>query len=409
MDYNLKPNILLIFVFFYSLICQSQDIFVPYRVGDKFGISNEKGKIILKPSFDILEPGYGDIPYFIGYNFKDNKVLSSFVYNNKVLLADQPYNSYHLEGNLLIAISYTVYGNPKYSSKFDSSYHLYDLKGKRIIDGENERIFIIDEFEDKKSCEEVLIIATDRKDKNSLYIYNNKLKKLIKTIFEKSDYFDITYNSEYDYADKSITISYDNDNGVAKKINILQDKKVLKVVDLGTITIKKESYNDSNWNGDMVPSMEITSENEDIPKFSTDSILKTIKKVAVKSSFYFVDKKIEEIVTTTKSLDTSNDYLIVRNGLIGMQDKDGKDIIPIAYDEIFASEFNGWILKKDNKYGLYIYRHPDAKIIEPVFDMMPLLYATNVLNEGFLIIKLYDSEGKFFCYARENGMLYYRK
>ena len=261
MENRLKSIFLFIFIIFYSIVCQSQDIFVPYRVGDKFGISNEKGKIILRPSFDILEPGYGAIPYFIGYNFEDGKVLSSFIYNNKVLLSNQDYRSYHIEGNLLIAISYTVLGNPKYSSKFDSSYVLYDLKGKKILDGDYERIFVIDEFEDKKSCDEVLIIATDRKDKNSLYIYNHKLKKLKTTIFENSDYFDIRYNSEYDYLDKSITILYDSENGVAKKINIRQDKKSLEIIDLGTTPIKIESYNNSDWQGeDMVPNVEMQVE-----------------------------------------------------------------------------------------------------------------------------------------------------
>lgn len=415
MDYKFKRSILFIFIIFYAIVCQSQEIFVPYRIGDKFGISNEKGKIILKPSFDILEPGYGDVPYFIGYNFKDEKVSSSFIYNNKILIADKPYRSYHIQGNLIVAISYTIIGNPKYSREYKSNYDLYDLKGKKILDGAYENIFIIDKLDHDVTSDEVLIATIDKNERNSLFIYNIKRNKFIKTLFENSQHFDVKYNSEVDLSDKSITITHKNVDGQFEQINIVPEKKALKVTDLGIVPIKKENSQASNVFGslgygeDMVPRMQERMETKFVPEKATDSIISELTKVGIKRSYYFSDNKIEEMSTTSIHLKLANRFLIKRNGLVGMFDYDHKTILPIQYDEILGADFNGYILKKDGKYGLFIYRHPESKIIEPIFDMFPLLYETNVLNKGFLLIKLYDSDGKFFCYVNESGMLYYHK
>lgn len=410
MEYKYKRSILFIFIIFYAIVCQSQEIFVPYRVGDKFGISDEKGKVVLKPSFDILEPGYGDVPYFIGYNFKDDKVVSSFIYKNKLLLSNQPYNNYHVKGNLIIGISYKVFGNPTYSSKFLSIYDIYDLKGKKILEGNYENIFVIDSFKESKVPDDVLIVATDNQNKTSLYIYNNKIKKLKKTVFEKSEYFDIRYNYEYNFSDKSITILYDNQNGEAKKINIAQEDRTLKVNDLGTEQIITHYNGDTNRTGsDMVPEIQGRFEKRIIPIVATDTISQRIRKITIIGSKIYNDKKIEEVALSFKSLETSGYYIIKRNNHKGMQNEEGKIIIPIAYDDIYAADFNGFVLKKDHKYGLYLFRFPNSKIIEPVFEMTPLIYQLSVFNKDFILIKLYDSEGKFFCYANESGMLYYQK
>lgn len=87
-------------------------------------------------------------------------------------------------------------------------------------------------------------------------------------------------------------------------------------------------------------------------------------------------------------------------------------VIPIAYDEIIFANFDGrnggHILRNGSKYGVYIYDYPKSKTIEPIFDKMPLLVNYNYFGEKKPLFKLYDDTGKLFCYANENGTLFYK-
>lgn len=81
----------------FVIICSnaySQFNSVPYRVENLFGISDAKGKIIIKPQFDIIDVSSYDVLYFTGFNLNGNQTTSSLIYNNKIILNNKDYNNY---------------------------------------------------------------------------------------------------------------------------------------------------------------------------------------------------------------------------------------------------------------------------------------------------------------------------
>ena len=88
-------------------------------------------------------------------------------------------------------------------------------------------------------------------------------------------------------------------------------------------------------------------------------------------------------------------------------------VIPVTYDEIIFADFEGrnggYILRNEDKYGLFFYSHNDNRTIAPIFNKIPLLENFNYFGEKKPLIKLFDEDGKLFCYADETGKLFYKK
>lgn len=86
--------------------------------------------------------------------------------------------------------------------------------------------------------------------------------------------------------------------------------------------------------------------------------------------------------------------------------------MPIAYDEIIFAYFEGrnggYVLRNGSQYGVFIYDYPNNKTVEPVFDKIPVLVDYNYFGEKKPLFKLYDASGKLFCYASENGTIFYK-
>jgi len=111
-----------------------QTISVPYRVGNKFGISDQNGKILIPAQFDVVELERYKEVYFQGFTFQENAVLSSFIYKNKIVLSNQKYNNYYLSEDLIVATKYKSGRLSSYHSEGEEYYteyeHLYTKEGK---------------------------------------------------------------------------------------------------------------------------------------------------------------------------------------------------------------------------------------------------------------------------------------
>jgi hypothetical protein len=128
-------------VFIVLLIAQtytfSQTVYVPYRVGNKFGIADENGKMIIKPQFDILEPHWKLNHCFYGFTKTDSNVLSSVIYNNKIIISKQKYDYYYVYHSLILAYEYLIV-NKKVLMDGDNvkqRNHLYNSDGVKVLNG----------------------------------------------------------------------------------------------------------------------------------------------------------------------------------------------------------------------------------------------------------------------------------
>jgi hypothetical protein len=399
-----------IFLLMMTVSGYSQKVFVPYRVGDKFGIADEQGSLVLQPAYDILETFYDAPQLMTGFKIKDNVALSSLIYKNKVILQDQPYNAYYDHNDLIIAVQYFVKGSrvPALNSDVNVRYFLFNLFGKQLLEGDHDHINVYDDLDREKVMNEVLIGAYDMQERFSLFIYDRKLKKISKTIISSTRYVESDDSEQYPH--NRLKFDYLDASGNGQRIVLQPEGKSFKVVSKTAVEIQPDRRERFDDGGPAVPGME-----EPPMPFtaSADTILLKMPSIEIRRSFYYLLKAPEEIKYDVRELDRSYNYIVVKNGKMGLMDaRKGTFIVPLAYDTISVGEFpghnGGYVLKNDSTYGLYIYRHPENILIEPVFKMLPLVRQINYSREGFHLIKLYDSNGRFFCYADQTGRMFYR-
>lgn len=399
--------------FFAALLTNSyaQEIGVPYRVGNKFGISNKAGKIFITPEYDLITPRQQDDgTYFNCHKFMGNEVLTSLVYQNKIIIKDKKHHGFHKDGRFFVGYDYI----PKQRNGrvvldgIEEFQTLYDLTGKKVFEQDYKRIGVITAIDEKNALNEVLMLATDKNNLYSLFVYDLKLKKVTRTFFEKSSHLEIRYNSEYRPNDKSIQVTYlDKTNkGMQSKIDVVA--KQIKAVETKPFDIKPKRENYGYEDLVAIP------ERDFIPKETEPTHKKADEWRAIdtKHKFYWELSKPEEIVFRKESIRAENGYLILENEKMGYFDQGYKKImVPIKYDEIYKASFSGrnggYVLRNGDKYGLYIYDYPNNKTIEPIFDKVPLLVNYDYFKAKDPLIKLYDENGRFFCYANGDGVLYF--
>ena len=406
-------------IFFFLAIAFNVNLFgqtisVPYRVGNKFGISDQNDKILIPAQFDVVELKNYSEDYFQAFTFQENTIFSSFIYRNKIVLSNKKYNNYFLSEDLIVATKYKSGRLSIYHSEGEDYYteyeHLYTKGGKIIISEDvlNVYVNIVDE---EKKLNQVLISTTDKNKKYSLFLYDKKLKKITQTFFEKSDFLKVKFNVEDDYRDKSIVYTFKDaaGNGKQIKIDVVKDAiKLISTEDFDLNLKKSNSRDDYFGDGDLVM---VEPGFEEKKQISPLAIL-DIKKIEIKSDFYYLPKKVEEIRSLSDKLSPEYCYILEKDGKKGMYFvQKNALLIPQDYDEIFKIDmpghYGGFLLKKNNKYGYYISGMSDNYFIEPIFEKIPIIEAQDYFGKNQPLIKLFDENNKFFCYADKTGKLYY--
>lgn len=410
-----------ILFFFLAIFFQTnlfgQTISAPYRVGNKFGISDQNGKILISAQFDIVEIESYKETYFQGFTFQENAVLSSFIYKNKIVLSNQKYNNYYLSEDLILATKYKSGRLSSYHSEGEDYYteyeHLYTKEGKIIISEDVLRIYVHNVDEEKK-LNQVVISTTDKNKKYSLFLYDKKLKKITKIFFEKSDYLKVKFNVENDYRDKSIVYTFKDVTGKGKQIKIDVVKDVIQLISSEDFDLNPKRSNNREIGDDYFSDGDLVVVEpgfEEKKQINPLAIL-DIRRIEIKSHFYYSPKTVEEIQFVNFRL-TDECYVLEKNGKKGMYYANPINdfIIPQEYDEILNTEMAGYggnfLLKKNNKYGYYISGMSENYFIEPVFDKIPLIEIQDYFGKNQPLIKLFDENNKFFCYADKTGKLYY--
>ncbi|MFK7775763.1 MAG: WG repeat-containing protein [Saprospiraceae bacterium] len=180
----------LLFIFFLK-ISFAQEIRIPFRVGDKFGLSNQAGKLIIPATFEEVNP--------IGNNFFEtktlkidsvknsqgekilNKVLSlGVIHNDLEIIKEAP----HSEFRLVFSCEFILGSN---SSRELRSTMLYNLEGEKLLPESGGNIFFND-YEHigtlGKSNPNLILISIIKKGKTSIAVYDRKKEKITKWLIE---------------------------------------------------------------------------------------------------------------------------------------------------------------------------------------------------------------------------------
>ena len=409
--------VLFFLVFAFQTTLFGQTVSVPYRVGNKFGISDQNGKILIPAQFDVVEVESYKETYFQGFTFQENAVLSSFIYKNKIVLSNQKYNNYYLSEDLILATKYKTGRLSSYHSEGEDYYteyeHLYTKEGKIIISEDALSVYVNNVDEEKK-LNQVLISTTDKNKKYSLFLYDKKLKKITKTFFEKSDYLKVKFNVENDYRDKSIVYTFKDVTGKGKQIKIDVVKDAIKLISSDDFDLNPQRSSNREIGDDYFRDADLVMVEPgfEVKKQISPLAILDIKKIEIKSDFYYLPKKVEEIRSLSDKLNPESCYILEKDGKKGMYyiHKNAL-LIPQEYDEIVKTDMpghsGGFLLKKNNKYGFYISRMSENYFIEPIYDKIPLIDKLDYFGENQPLIKLFDENNKFFCYADKTGRLYY--
>jgi len=415
----MKKHLLLLTFLSLATALYSQDIGIPFRVGDKYGVSNAKGKMLIPANFDIVEPeDYNGTRYLIAYTFKDDRVFSSLIYNNKIILDNKTYSDYYIMNGLVLATEYKVRRNSNSHSdrNFSETDHLYDLNGKDVFTEDYKSIGMHYDIDDTGKLQVFLIYTEDLEGNKSLRLYDKKAKKVTKTFIDNAKTYQADANYDYNYQDRRITITYSHNTGKTKKMVLKIEKgTIVTESDTDAEPVKNNAWDDMTYSGgdvDMGPPHD--NKLEPALNSAAETIILSARKVELKRDFYYLPKKIEQIRFTTYKLNADYAYIISKNGKQGLYTVSKKEYyIPAEYDEIIYSDVDGQltgctIVKKDNKYGAYAFDHSDNKVVPPVFDKIPMMVDFNYLGEKKPLFKLFDDAGKLFCYADETGKLFYK-
>jgi hypothetical protein len=412
------------FIVFYTTLLtfcaiQAQEISVPFRIGDKFGLATREGKIILNPQFDLLEPDNFKVKNcFVGYHFADGKTTTHYILENKVLLKDQIFDSYYNYGFLILAYDYLVDESTKNVSidfQIPQDVQLFTRKGNALFKEKKNDIHIIDDLHEPaflKKSNHVLIYADNKNKTFDLYLYDKKLDEIVQTFIKNATSLDINYSSSDNNEDYAVTYIIRNENGEVRKIKIQSQKGIMAMVSNEAYTLQPKKRERDNYYDDVaVPS----ERSESMPSSIAEgqSKLDKIQKINIKRGFYFLPKKKQTIFLASQKMERNGDYLVSENGKVGFFSKGyNKLLVPILYDEIYFADFEGrnggYVLRNDQKYGLFVYDYPNNKTIEPVFAKIPLLVNYDYFAKKDPLIALYDENNEFFCYANQDGFLYYK-
>lgn len=397
----------------------AQQTSVPFRVGDKFGLSNQEGKLILNPQFDILEPDNFKVKNcFVGYNFTDGKITSHYILENKILLKDQIFDSYYNYGYLILAYDYLVddrHKNVSLDFEVPQDVQLFTKQGKPLFKEKMDYISLNDDMHEPAFLEKsnhVLIFAIKKNKNFDLHLFDKKQDKIVQTYIKNATSLDINHSSNGNNDDYSVTYIIRDETKEVRKIKIQSQKGKILMVSNELFTFQPPKRERDNYHDDvMVPNEGY----ERMPSRMAEgqSKLDKIQKINIKRGFYFLPKKQEAIFFSMQKMEQNSDYLVSENGKVGFYSKSyNKLIVPTLYDEIYLADFEGrnggYVLRNDKKFGLFIYDYPNNKTIEPVFEKTPLLVNYDYFNKKDPLIALFDENGLFFCYANQDGLMYYK-
>ncbi|MCX6317441.1 MAG: WG repeat-containing protein [Bacteroidetes bacterium] len=184
----------LIFSILFAVSVAAQPILIPYRSGAKYGLSDEKGKLIVKPVYDHITHLKGKyfqytntvlrkdtVPrYDGGWNIRESREYDCGVFfKDKLLLKNKDYPHFFILPAFIIGSD----------NEFRPEYcELYNLKGETVIKGPVKSISINDErdFGEMASYNEqyTLISVFKRLESDirtfSAAVYDNKAGKIVK-------------------------------------------------------------------------------------------------------------------------------------------------------------------------------------------------------------------------------------
>lgn len=394
----MKKNLLytLVIIIFIPRV-KAQEVLVPIREQNKFGLSTLNKNLKVKPIYDKID--FGIRPkYFVGFKKKkDNLFVTTLLNNEKVIIEDQPYFDYSIYDNLIVAIDTTSNKTGKSHNLFyNEKSHLYTKDGELLTPNYNALVSIYEDASKIKPTTDLIVLFKDFNDKFSLKIYDTKEQHFTKTLLDNVDDFDFLNDDQMFWALESLKLTYTKADVYGRMEIKLIDGAFEILSDIKKSISQKPKKRDYYYDDLEVPE-DLDRSKRKIKSPESDSISKTLTQVSIiKNHKNFLDT---DFLYFEDNWYGKKDYSLgFKSGKVGLIDnKQGKYILPAEYDEIYkVSYFAAFVIKKNNKYGLFF--SFTNEIIEPIFDDFPVVVRKQDKDLGYDLVALFDTETKKLKY-----------
>lgn len=237
----------LIFILLMGFISFAQEVLVPFRVGNLFGLSDVKANLKVKPAYDYLEPigegyfkysNYTKVPDTIHWTSgrieirQKTFVETGVFFNKKLIIQNSKHRHFTVVKNALL-----IGSEESYISK---NSNFYNLKGKRLLEFNVEKFRFLNSNDLKKSMDPVIAIFAEHFDKTaSIFLYDTKKQELLPALLSKVQniQFDRTVSSE-----ERMVFSYNDEQYNYYKMEIYFDENKKTFV---KIPFKEENRNNN--------------------------------------------------------------------------------------------------------------------------------------------------------------------
>ncbi len=390
---------------------------VPYRIGDRFGIADENGKLLIPVTFDVIDvhaPGE-----FTATKRSANGFKTTYITDNKIRLSDTEYNYFNLDSSFITAVKLKNTGDFGADDSRNSVTDVYTLSGRKVF-GQSYRFVNFIEDEKKPALkDEILILTNDLNGKYSLLLLNKKTMKVTRTFFENAvdvdtdyDRFPVSFNVKYVLARETtlnqLTITFENG-----RIKTHNSEPVSPSSGFGRSV--SESY--SSYSPPPPPhafAQEGIKSPPIIPEQKNDNIALEIKMVELNKRYTepFTDQTMT-LVSHKLTKEYAN--LVKVDGKWGYFGNQTKNwILAPSYDEIILDEgkcvfCSTYVVRVDGVYRIIETENSKQKTYPGKFVKFPHFAKKDFGREGFQLIRLFDEDGKFFAYANQDGKVYYSR
>ncbi len=229
----------------FSLQAFSQEVTIPFRVGNGYGLSDYNGKLINKNKYDQINYNR-KMPK--GYFAFKNKEDNGLVYNGKIVVSGPEYDEFGVEPNkFIIAVlkknsvsrSTSAFKTEKEYNDFKrrnrEGYALFNLKGENIYPDNFKKIIPVDTTGASslapKRARYALMATTNFDDRFSLFVYDCDKQKISEWLLK--DYDKIKLDRGLTVPGKSIALTATkdkSDSASPMRINHINGKFVLQPV-----------------------------------------------------------------------------------------------------------------------------------------------------------------------------------
>lgn len=412
---KMKNTFLLLLILFYT-ISLAQEVHVPFKIGKKFTISNDKGEFITDLKFDSIYFN-DDLPKNYFYTLNDSK--KGLFGKDKLIFTDLKGERLYFYKDILII--------ERIKNRFASDQNkeneeiLYSSNGNRVFENQYKRIQIAPYesvgIKSDLTSNEIILFVQDFQDKTTIIIYDVNENKIVRTLLK--EYYSIKRenslsNSYYIKAKKNKEDTKTEDflffinNNSIQLIPFVEEKKKIGIENHEYDVVEAE------------PVYEIKDSKEEIKvKIGSTHIIQK------KNKFYLVEiidnkldtvliklpRRIKDPLIVKTNFTIANDTVSLENetalsytyrGNKGIYFNNLFELMPI-YDSILPivnhkNEHYFLLSKKENKKSKFG--------ISAVFNqnIIPFEYDTLVIEDESIIVSFFKRYTYYEVVAKKNSM-----